>query len=54
MLKIWQEQITLLGIIDTSALLASPKAFPVRTDGRLWKKTRTSLTRKINKCCPRN
>ena len=34
MLKIWQEQITLLGIIDTGALLASPKAFHVRADGR--------------------
>ena len=36
MLKIWQEQITLLGIIDTGALLASPKAFPVRADGRFF------------------
>ena len=34
MLKIWQEQITLLGVIDTGALLASPKALPVRADGR--------------------
>ena len=25
MLKIWQEQITLLGVIDTGALLASPR-----------------------------
>ena len=25
MLRIWQEQITLLGVIDTGALLASPK-----------------------------
>ena len=36
MLKIWQEQITLLGIIDTGALLASPKAFPVRADGHFF------------------
>ena len=36
MLKIWQEQITLLGVIDTGALLASPKAFPVRADGRFF------------------
>ena len=34
MLKIWQEQITLLGVIDPGALLASPKALPVRADGR--------------------
>ena len=33
MLRIWQEQITLLGVIDTGALLASPKALPVRADG---------------------
>ena len=33
MLKIWQEQITLLGVIDTGALLASPKALPLRADG---------------------
>ena len=36
MLKIWQEQITLLGVIDTGTLLASPKAFPVRADGRFF------------------
>ena len=35
-IKIWQEQITLLGVIDTGALLASPKAFPVRADGRFF------------------
>ena len=34
MLKIWQEQITLLGVIDTHSLLRSPTAYPVRTDGR--------------------
>ena len=34
MLCIWQEQITLLGVIDTGALLASPKALPLRADGR--------------------
>ena len=34
MLKIWQEQITLLGVIDTHSLLRSPTALPVRTDGR--------------------
>ena len=33
MLKIWQEQITLLGVIDTHSLLRSPIALPVRTDG---------------------
>ena len=36
MLKIWQEQITLLGIIDTHSLLRSPIALPVRTDGRFF------------------
>ncbi len=34
MLKIWQEQITLLGVIDTKQLLRSPLALPVRADGR--------------------
>ena len=33
-LKIWQEQITLLGVIDTGHLLNSVKALPVRADGR--------------------
>lgn len=36
MLKIWQEQITLLGVIDTHSLLRSPTALPVRTDGRFF------------------
>ena len=36
MLKIWQEQITLLGVIDTHSLLRSPIALPVRTDGRFF------------------
>ena len=36
MLRIWQEKITLLGVIDTGALLASPKALPVRADGRFF------------------
>ena len=34
MLKIWKEQITLLDVIDTGALLASPKSLPLRADGR--------------------
>ena len=34
MLKIWQEQITLLDVIDTGHLLHSVKALPVRADGR--------------------
>jgi hypothetical protein len=33
MLKIWQEQITLLDVIDTGHLLNSVKALPVRADG---------------------
>ena len=36
MLRIWQEKITLLGVIDTGRLLASPKALPVRSDGRFF------------------
>ena len=36
MLKIWQEQITLLGVVDTHSLLRSPIALPVRTDGRFF------------------
>ena len=36
MLKIWQEQITLLDVIDTHSLLRSPIALPVRTDGRFF------------------
>lgn len=36
MLKIWQEQITLLDVIDTRSLLRSPMAFPVRADGRFF------------------
>ena len=34
MLQIWREQITLLGVIDSGRLLASPKSLPVRADGR--------------------
>ena len=34
MLRIWQERITLLEVIDTGRLLASPVAMPVRADGR--------------------
>ena len=34
MLRIWQERITLLEVIDTGKLLASPVAMPVRADGR--------------------
>ncbi len=34
MLKIWQEQITLLDVIDTGHLLHSVSALPVNADGR--------------------
>ncbi len=34
MLRIWQEQITILDVIDTGHLLHSVKALPVRADGR--------------------
>ena len=36
MIKIWQEQITLLDVIDTRSLLRSPMALPVRADGRFF------------------
>ena len=36
MLKIWREQITLLGVIDTGRLLSSPLALPVHADGRFY------------------
>ena len=36
MVKIWQEQITLLDVIDTGALLASPKSVAIRADGRFF------------------
>ena len=36
MLRIWQEQIALLGVIDTGALQASPKALPLCADGRFF------------------
>lgn len=34
MLKIWKEQMTLLDVIDTGALLRSPKSLPIRADGQ--------------------
>lgn len=34
LLHIWQERITLLEVIDTGRLLASPVALPVTADGR--------------------
>lgn len=34
MVKIWQEQLTLLGVIDTSRLLRSPHSVATRSDGR--------------------
>lgn len=36
MLKIWREQITLLGVIDSGRLLSSPLALPVHADGRFY------------------
>lgn len=39
MLKIWREQITLLGVIDTGHLLKSPKSVQVRADGRFIEAT---------------
>ena len=34
MINIWKEQITLLGVIDTGRLLASPIKLATRADGR--------------------
>lgn len=46
MLKIWREQMTLLGVIDTGRLLHSPKSLPVRADGRVYRaRTVTVLPR---------
>lgn len=39
MLRIWRERITLLGVMDTRALLRSPLALPVRSDGRFMEFT---------------
>ena len=39
MLKIWREQITLLGVIDTGRLLQSPKSVAVQADGRFIEAT---------------
>ena len=36
MTKIWKEQITLLGVIDTKSLLRSPISLPVRADARFF------------------
>ena len=36
MISIWQEQITLLDVIDTGQLLQSPISLPVRADGRFF------------------
>ena len=39
MIRIWQERITLLEVIDTSRLLQSPAALPIRADGRFYEMT---------------
>ncbi|MBR6263222.1 MAG: hypothetical protein IKR05_08405 [Prevotella sp.] len=36
MIQIWQEQITLLDVIDTGRLLKSVVAYPVKADGRFY------------------
>lgn len=36
MIQIWQEQITLLDVIDTGRLLKSTVAYPVQADGRFY------------------
>ena len=45
LLKIWREQMTLLGVIDTGRLLHRPKSLHERADGRfieLGENTRTN------------
>jgi len=39
MIKIWKEQITLLGVIDTGRLLASPIKLATRADGKFMECT---------------
>lgn len=39
MIRIWQERITLLEVIDTGRLLQSPAALPIRSDGRFFEMT---------------
>lgn len=39
MIQIWQERITLLGVIDTGMLLRSPVSLPVKADGRFFEVT---------------
>ena len=39
MIRIWQERITLLEVIDTHRLLESPAALPIRADGRFYEMT---------------
>ena len=39
MIKIWQERITLLEVIDTERLLHSVSALPIQADGRFFEMT---------------
>ena len=39
MIKIWQERITLLEVIDTERLLHSVSALPIQSDGRFFEMT---------------
>ena len=39
MIKIWQERITLLEVIDTERLLHSVSALPIQADGRFFETT---------------
>ena len=43
MLQIWQEQITLLEVIDTGRLLNNLKVLPVHDDGRFYEVSLTQL-----------
>lgn len=43
MLQIWQEQITLLDVIDTGRLLRNLKSLPVHADGRFYEVSLSQL-----------
>lgn len=43
MLQIWQEQITLLDVIDTGRLLNNLKSLPVQADGRFYEVSLSQL-----------
>ena len=48
MIKIWQERITLLDVIDTGRLLQSPCTIPIQADGRFVELTISEQNRTRN------